>query len=96
MEIKTKLDGEKVFVFSENENNAKSVFESSLMLGNITLEGLIKAAVSAHAALLKEKARAWDTVTEMIKEMYPLEDGAELEYNHISGEFKIVKKEEGK
>jgi hypothetical protein len=94
MEIKTKLDGEKVFIFSKDQDCAKSVFESSLMLGNTTLENLIKAAVSAHAELLKEKARAWDTVTEMIKEMYPLEDGAELEYNHISGEFRVIKNKE--
>ena len=94
MQIKTKLDSEKVFVFSENENNAKSVFENSLMLGNTRLEDLIKVAVSAHAELLKEKARAWDTVTEMIKEIYPLEDGAELEYNHISGEFRVIKNKE--
>ena len=94
MQIKTKLDGEKVFVFSENENNAKSVFESSLTLGNTRLEDLIKVALSAHAELIKEKARAWDTITSMIKEMYPLEDGAELGYNHISGEFHVIKNKE--
>jgi len=94
MESKTKLSGETVFVFSEDEANAKAIFQSSLMLGNTTLEDLIKAAVSAHAALLKEKARAWDTVTELIKEIFPLEDGAELEYNHISGEFRVIKNKE--
>ncbi len=94
MQIKTKLDGEKVFIFRENESHAKSVFEGSLILGNTILEDLIKASVSTHAELLKEKARAWDTVTEMIKEIYPLEDGAELEYNHISGEFRVIKNKE--
>ena len=90
MEIKIKPNGEKVFIFSENESHAKSVFEGSLILGNTILEDLIKAAVSTHAELLKEKARAWDTVTEMIKEIHPLEDGAELGYNHISGEFRVI------
>ena len=70
------------FLFLAKMNRTLKVFLRDL--------DLIKAAVSAHAELLKEKARAWDTVTEMIKEIYPLEDGAELGYNHISGEFHVI------
>jgi hypothetical protein len=91
MEIKIKPNGEKVFIFSKDQDCAKRVFESSLMLGNIGLEGLIKAAVFAHVELLKEKDKAWDTITELIKEIHPLENDEELEYNHISGEFRVIK-----
>ena len=94
MEIKIKPNGEKVFIFSENESHAKSVFEGSLILGNTALEDLIKAAVFTHAELLTQKAKSWYTVTELIKEIHPLEDGAELEYNHISGEFRVIKNKE--
>lgn len=94
MEIKINPDGEKVFVFSKNESRAKNIFEGSLTLGNTQLEDLIKAAVSVHAELQKQKVLAWDTVTEMIKEMYPLEDSADLEYNPISGEFRVIKNKE--
>lgn len=91
MEIKIKEDGEKVFVFSKNEARAKNIFENSLAAGDVTLEDLIKAAVLAHAELQRQKALAWNTVEDLIKETALIEEGVEFEYNSISGEFKVVK-----
>lgn len=92
MKTKIKPSGETVFIFGEDEDNVKKVFESTLLMGSTDLESLIKAAIAVHAELLRQKNGAWDAVTELIKEIYPsLEEGDSFEYNHISGEFRLKK-----
>ena len=90
MKTKIKPSGETVFIFSDDEDNVKRAFENTLLMGSADLESLIKAAIAAHAELLRQKIGAWDAVTELIKEIYPsLEEDDSFEYNHISGEFRI-------